>query len=257
MTPELTKPQVAQEQLDDLNRTLEKEKVELTPEVEEYTRSHVRAVQNKLQAGQDVYESDLAFIPKVKIWVRMPKELREKYRSVDEMIKSKEVIDAQFEANKRHISLQQWYVLLEIAICGSKERKWIDERFTFPGAGKIISHGDLNLAYSEDLTEIPVGLEVGGGLYLQGCTALTKLPEELSVAFNLELNDCTSLTEVPEGLSVGLNLDLRGCNKLTRLPKTLLIGGHLYLSESANKQIEKDADKLKKEGKIIGGIVHS
>ena len=51
MAPELTKPQSAQEQLADLTQTLEKEKVQLTPEIEEYVRSHVRAVQDKLQAG--------------------------------------------------------------------------------------------------------------------------------------------------------------------------------------------------------------
>jgi hypothetical protein len=114
MTPELTKPQAALEQLADLNQTLEKEKVQLTPEVEEYVREHIRAVQDKLQAGEDVYESDLEFIPKVKMWVSMSKELREKYPNIREMLKSEELL----ESNKRHISLQQWLDLLHIMEVG-------------------------------------------------------------------------------------------------------------------------------------------
>jgi len=229
MTPELTTPQVAQEQLDDLNRTLEKEKVDVTPEVEEYTRSHVRAVQDKLQAGEDVYESDLAFIEKVKLWVMIPKEWREKYPNIEEMSKNNEIMNGPYEANKRHISLQQWVDLLHIARSIVGEREWIDTMFQFPGGGKIRAEKDLRLPGRVMITRLPEGLSVKWSLRLEGCTRLTKLPEGLEVGEDLNLQGCIGLTELPEGLTVGGNLNLEGCTGLTELPEGLKVGMSLHL----------------------------
>ena len=256
MTPELTKPEVAQEQLDELNRTLEKEKVDVTPEVEEYTRSHVRAVQDKLQAGQDVYESDLEFIPKVKMWVLMPKEWRDKYKSVEEMVKSEEMKDVTvsdiYEANKRNISLKQWLDLLHIAECAHQKPKWIDEAFIFPGAGKIetIKVGDLYLGDSPQLTRLPDGLEIIDSLDLADCKLITELPKGLKVGRNLRLTGCSGLTKLPKGLKVGRDLIIEYCTGLTKLPEGLTIGNNLEVSEDLNQQVILDAEKLKKEGKI-------
>ena len=238
MTPELTKPQAALEQLADLTQTLEKEKVQLTPEVEEYVRSHVRAVQDKLQAGQDVRESDLEFIAKVRTWVMMPQELREKYKSVEEMVKSDEMNDVTsldaYEANKRHISPKQWLDLLHVAEASGKKKEWIDKMFQFPGGGKIQVEEDLVLHNHVKVTRLPEGLSVGRDLVLRGCTGLT---------------------ELPEGLKVGSYLNLAGCTGLTKLPKSLSIDGHLWLSENLNEQVKKDASKLKWKRKIKGEII--
>jgi len=250
MTPKLNTSPSALEQLADLTQTLEKEKVELTPEVEEYVRSHVRAVQDKLQAGKPVYESDLEFIPKVKIWVRMPKEWREKYPSVEEVEKS----DEYNEAKKRRISLKQWLDLLQIMEGVGKGMEWIYRFVEFPGKENIKIKKSLNLRCYTELTELPEGLKVGEGLYLSSCTGLTKLPEGLSVGRYLDLRDCTGLTKLPEGLKVGRDLNLVGCTGLTSLPNDLEIENHLGLSPNLNEKVKRDAERLKSEGKIKGEI---
>jgi hypothetical protein len=275
MTPELTKPQAALEQLADLNQTLEKEKVQLTPEVEEYVRNHVRTVQDKLQAGQDVYERDLEFIPKVKMWVRMPKYLREKYKSIDELMKSGETKDVTMsdvnEANKRQISPKQWQDLLHVMEAGGEKKEWIDETFKFPGEGKIETEknlifigagltrlpqglkisGNLNLTDCTGLNRLSEELKVGGDLILRNCTGLIKLPEGLKVGGSLELASCTGLTELPEGLKVGGYLGLQGCTGLIKLPDELEVGRDLWIDEDLlQKPIKKDAVRLLNEGKI-------
>ena len=320
MTPEIQKSQVIQDQLADLTQTLEKEKVQLTPEVEEYVRSHVRAVQNKLQAGQDVYENDLEFILKVKMWVLMPKEWRNKYTSIEDMETNEELKGATvsdvYETIKRDISIKQWMDLLHMTEVAEEKREWIDKTFLFPGNGKIETKGNFNLENCTGLTKLPEGLKVGGNLYLTNCTGLTKLPEGLSVGRNLDLTNCTGLTKLPKGLRVGftlnlnrctgltelpedlmvvLNLSLDGCTgltelpnnlsvseldlghcasliklpenlsifrhlflghctKLKKLPDELSVAGNLYLSDDLDEQIIKDAERLKKEGRIRGKI---
>jgi len=249
MNTETYKSQAALEQLADLTQILEKEKVQLTPEVEEYVREHVRAVQDKLQAGQDVYEKDLEFIAKVRTWVTMPKELREKYPRVEEMVKSEEVIYLKPEAYKRNISIKQWEILLHTAKMRTMmwtvgkvtekdkkvmEKEWIDRNVIFPGNGKIKFKTDFALPGCTELTELPDELSVGGALLLRGCTGLTGLPKGLSVEGNLDLAGCTGLTKLPEGLSVSENS---------------------YLSVNLNEQVKKDAERLKKEGKIHGEII--
>jgi len=253
MTPELTKPQYAQEQLADLTQTLEKEKVQLTPEVENYVREHVRALQDKLQVGQDVRESDLAFIEKVKIWVSMSKEWRDKYKSVDEMAKSDEFKEIR-DANKRHISPKQWQDLLHVAEATGNKREWIDETFKFPSRGEIRVEGDLDLIGCASLTSLPDQLEVKGYLDLSGCTSLTHLPEGLVVNGELHLIDCTSLVSLPKRLTAGWNIRLDGCTSLVSLPEDLYAGWHLFLSKDVNDQVKKDAERLKAEGKIKGEI---
>jgi hypothetical protein len=272
MTPELTKSQVAQEQLDELNQTLEKEKVQLTPEIEKYVREHVRAVQDKLQAGQDVYENELEFIPIVKMWVKMPKEWREKYKSVEEMEESNEYN----EAKKRRISLKQWLDLVHVTESAGREKEWIDEKFIFPGGGKIKVNEDLDLENCTGLTSLPEGLEIVGALILDGCTGLTSIPKDLKIGLGLHLVGCINLTSLPdelkiihgglylegcnglkslpEGLRVGYSLHLNGCTGLKSLPNELKVGGKLRLSENLHVQVKKDAERLKSEGKIRMGI---
>ena len=83
---------------------------------------------------------------------------------------------------------------------------------------------------SLDLTALPKGLSVSGGLDLSGCVGLTALPEGLSVGGELNLSGCVGLSALPEGLSVGRGLDLSGCVGLTALPEGLSVGGELDLS---------------------------
>jgi hypothetical protein len=232
MTPKLNTSQTALEQLADLTKTLEKEKVQLTPEVEEYVRSHVRAVQDKLQAGQDVYESDLAFIEKVKMWVKNIKESKE-----------------------RDISMDQWQDLLHVAEAAGKEKKWIDEAFTFSIEGKIEAEEDLNFSLCKKLTKLPDNLLADSDLKLMGCTGLTRLPDNLWVGKGLDLEGCKSLTQLPKGLQVRSYLFINDCTGLTNLPNDLWVGGGgLFLSENLNEQVKKDAKRLKSEGKIKGAI---
>jgi hypothetical protein len=276
--------QYTAQRLADLTETLEKEKVELTPEVEEYVRAHVRAVQDKLQAGEPIFESDLAFIDKVKVWVLMPEEWREKFESVEKMEEEKS------EADKRLISLNQWLALLHMAKVSGKQREWIDGRFIFSRRGIISSKMNLHLGGCESLTylpenlrlenlniigctslkSLPAGLKVKNSvclkdctsleslpedfetenLDLEGCTALKRLPENFRRIGILDLNDCTSLESLPEGLKVEYFLNLEGCTSLTTLPGNLEVGNDLYLSSDMNKQVKEAAERLKREGKI-------
>jgi len=148
--------------------------------------------------------------------------------------------------------------------------------------------GSLNLTACTGLTELPEGLRVGGILNLDQCTELEKnknnilpplmekmkrgeiiglslmtwqledrdLPNGLMVKGNLGLA-IDKLTELPEGLKVGGSLILYSCTgptRLTRLPQKLRVEGNLILDENLHEQVKKDAERLKKEGKIKGEI---
>ena len=200
--------------------------MQLTPEIEEYVRDHIRAVHDKLQAGEPVYEKDLEFIPRVRTWVTMPKNLREKYKNVDD------IYHESLEAKKRDISLEQWLDLLHVAEAMGEEKEWIGDKFTFPGAGKIkTKETSLTLADSAQLTKLPDGLSVIWGLNIQRCPGLTKLPEGLSVGKDLNIVHCTGLTELPKGLFVDSDLVLQRCTGLTRIPEDIKVGGAMYLIE--------------------------
>jgi len=236
-------PTPLEDQLADIKETLEKEKVKLTPEVEKYIRNHLRVVQDKIADKKDITEGDLAFIGKVKIWILLPKNIRDKYDSIEKM----EGPDVVKNAQERGLSLQQWLGLLHVAEADDKGEDWIDETFTFSG-GKIICEEYLNLTNCTSLTSLPEGLNVGKDLYLRNCTSLTSLPEGLTVKGNLGLTNCTSLTYLPEGLNVGEHLHLDDCTPLTFLPEDMKVGRNLCLSGNINEYVEDDADKLRSEG---------
>jgi len=262
MTPSTSTPRAM---LDDIKETLEKEKVKLTPEVEKYTRSHLRTIQDKLSDDEDITEGDLAFIKKVKMWIFMPEELREKYPDIENMEESDEVRDSE----KRKLSLQQWLDLSHMAEADGKEKEWIDNTFKFNG-GQIICDENLNFRCCKAIHTIPDGLIVGGDFDLFG-TSLKTIPQGLSVGEYFDLGNCTSLTSLPDGLEFRKELDLRGCTSLGTLPGGLRIGGYLFLmgctsltslpddmevegtlhlSENLNEQVRQDARRLEQEGKI-------
>ncbi len=116
--------------------------------------------------------------------------------------------------------------------------------------------GDLWLSGCTGLTELPSGLSVGGNLWFHSCTGLTELPEEFPVNMSLILYGCTGLIKLPKKLSVSMNLDISGCTKLTGLPEGLSVTEHLHLSRNLNDQVKKDAERMKKEGKIGGKILN-
>jgi hypothetical protein len=263
------------DQLADIRDKGEKQKIPLSKEVEDYTRENLRKVAGKLQAGEPVYPSDMAFIEKVKLWMAMPEILREKYKSIEGMGKMEEVK----EARRRSITLQQWFGMLNMASFKlkkrGKEKKWIGANFTFPGGGEIKTDRDLDLHGCIGLTSLPANLQVDGTLSLHGCTGLTSLPYNLKVSGYLDLSGCTGLTSLPDDLEVGVNLnlngcialtslpdnlkvywdlDLSGCTGLTSLPDNLKIGRSFYLGENCNKQVKRDAERLKSAGKINGEI---
>jgi len=115
----------------------------------------------------------------------------------------------------------------------------------------------LNLAdWPLEDGDLPENLGMKGELVLGGCTKLTKLPKGLGVPFHLNLYGCTGLTELPDGLKVENNLNLVDCTGLTWLPEGLEVGKDLYLSKNLHEQVKKDAERLKKEGKIKGKIYY-
>jgi hypothetical protein len=195
-----------------------------------------------------VYERDLAFISKVKLWVGMPNHLRDRYKSIKEM--EQYYYSESLEAKKRGISLKQWLNLLDIAEMKGEKREWIDDHFSLGGGmikttklnvtdckelkslpDGLLTHEDLDASGCDGLTSLPEGLSVGGMLSLRGCTALKSLPDNFFVAEMLDIRDCTGLTSIPDCIRrVGGHFDLQGCTGLTSLPKGLrMVVGYLSL----------------------------
>jgi len=72
-------------QLADLNETMQREKVELTPEVKRYFNENLARLTDKLAKNEHVYINDLEFIENIKKWIKMSKPYREKLPSIEEM----------------------------------------------------------------------------------------------------------------------------------------------------------------------------
>jgi len=251
MTPSLDTSSQLDQKLAELKETQEREKVELSPEVEKYYQEHVKAIQGKLAKGEAILESDLKFIDDVKLWMSLPEEWREQYSSVEEMKKAGEANDIELkmkgilfrdlqeatqEAQKRNINLKQWLTLLHIANTAGKERSWIDETFDFKD-GDILGV-ELNLSGSTKLAALPESLKLSFMLYLDKCTNLAALPKGLKVDNTISLSDCTKLPTLPEGLE-GSAIHLIGCTSLTSLPagikvQQLFLNGCTSLSSIPN-----------------------
>jgi len=212
-------------EIQDIQDEAKKNKVELTPEVREYIRNHIEAVQQKLSNREEVTEDDMKFMQDVRMWVRLPDVDRKNFVEIDGLSKNGELI----ESVERKINLKQWLDLLHVAKAKKKDRKWINETFRFPGGGKIETDGDLDLINCTSLTSLPAGLEVGGNLLLTGCTSLTALPTSLKVGLGLYLEGCTALTTLPSELDVYLALRLAGCTSLTSLPIDMKVHRDLIL----------------------------
>ena len=247
-------PETPQVLLDTL-KTAEKAKVKLTPEIEQEIREHLAEAQARAERGEPMTQEMAEFMENVRLWVEMPEGWREKLRTVKDMKND----DEWREIKKCHISVRQWLDLLRMAEAKEEkdEKGWIHENFQFPGEGKIRLVTNLDFRHLSNLKGLPEGLEVVEFLFLDNSTGLISLPEGLSVGMEMSLNGCTGLTGLPEGLKVGGSLFLNGCTGLTHLPEGLSVGNNLFLAENLSKQVKKDAEKLKKEGKIRGNIEYS
>jgi len=222
-----------QDRIAEIQNEAKKNKVQLTPEVHEYIREHLEAVQQKLAKNEQVYEEDLAFIKDVRLWVSLPEQLRKIYKNIEKMKQSANIKDIVQKASDRGISIKQLFDLRHIASAKKRWQEWIDETFTFPGGFRIETVGQLNLSV---------------------CASLTTLPDNLTVNTNLNLSDCISLTSLPSNLTVGGFLSLKNCTSLTDLPDDLNVRGDLDLTKNLKEQVIQDAKRLKKEGKIKGQI---
>ena len=176
-------PLAFQDQLIEIQETVKREKVKLTPEVEAYIRQHIYAIQDKLAEGKPIFKKDMEFIELSKMWILAPANIREEYPSIDLMN------DQKSESGKRNISLRQWFDVLHIAKSAKKDMEWINKTFNFPGNGKIKTRGDLDLTDCTLLISLPNNLSVGLELNLTGCISLTSLPDNLSVGKDLILSD--------------------------------------------------------------------
>ena len=239
------------DQISEIQSEAEKNKVQMTPEVQKYIRDHLEAVQQKLANREEVTVVDMQFMQDVRLWVSLPEGLRVKYRSIDEMYKAEEIR----ESSERRISLNQWLDLLHLAEAAEKDKKWIDETFRFPGGGRIETD-IINLNTCTSLKSLPAGLKVRGSINLKNCTSLSTLPAGLEASRIMDLGGCTSLSTLPAGLKVKGVLVLEGCTSLISLPVDLEVGYNLYLPRNLHLQVIKDAERLKREGKIKGEIIY-
>jgi len=69
-------------QLAEITETIQREKVELTPEVKKYFDKNLKKLTDKLAKKEPIFRKDLAFIEKIKRWVGMPAKLRIKLPSI-------------------------------------------------------------------------------------------------------------------------------------------------------------------------------
>jgi len=215
----------------ELKDEVEKQKVELTPEVRAYIQANLERVQEKLRKGEAVTKEDMKFIGEVKLWVEMPDEWRKMAPSIKSMRLADEMKNVSVQdVHKRQISLQQWLDLLHVAKSLEKPKEWIDEHFQFPGNRKIETEY-LDECNNASLTHLPDNLKVRGYLRFQQCPSLISLAENLEVGVYLDLTDCKSLTHLSTNLKVGAFVRINNCPSLIRLPKTLKVGGDLVLFE--------------------------
>ena len=265
------KPSADQNLLSDILNESGKPKVKLTPEIEKEIREHLAEAQARAERGEPMTREMAEFMENVRLWVGMPKNARKIFSSVESLL------EESVEAEKRHISLNQWLDLLKMADeCGKKSLdKWIDLTFKFPGDGKIKKNGALFLNGQMELTALPEGLEVskklnlawcpalrilkgglkvGGSLELGWCTALTSLPDGLEVGVILDLHNCKGLVSLPKGLKVEDHMRLDGCTGLTGLPDDLEVGSGITLSHDLHEEVKWDVERLKRKGNIKGEI---
>ena len=87
------------------------------------------------------------------------------------------------------------------------------------------------------------GIEIWGGLNLDGCTGLTSLPDGLTVGGGLNLGGCTGLTSLPDGLTVGGYLILRGCTDLLEGLGAEIVDGFTMLVSSRRRRGEMEVAK--------------
>lgn len=74
---------------------------------------------------------------------------------------------------------------------------------------------------------------------------------QIIVPTSLSFKNCTNLTRLPEGLEVWWGcLNLVGCTGLTGLPEEFF-AKLAWLSDDLQEQVKKDAQRLRKEGKIM------
>jgi hypothetical protein len=134
--------------------------------------------------------------------------------------------------------------------------------------------GNLSL-YTSEITSLPEGLKIEGGLALIDCPNLMYLPEGLEVggSLNLHRTKINSLPEglkvggdlylayskitslsLPEGLEVGGNLHF-GKIKITSLPKGLKVGGFLdFRGTQLQEYTDDELEEMVKPGFIKGRI---
>ena len=72
--------------------------------------------------------------------------------------RTKETLGVQ-EADKRHITGDQWSDLLKLVKITDQEQDWLDQTFSFPGGGRIRIKDTLDLTKCHSLAHLPRGLE--------------------------------------------------------------------------------------------------
>ena len=172
-----------QDQLLDIQDEAKKNKVELTPEIREYIRTHLEAVQQKLANREEVTEDDMQFIKDVRLWVSIPDNVRGKFPSIEVMKKSEELE----EAAKRRINHEQWFDLLHIAEVSQQDKKWIDKVFKFLDDGRIETK-ELMLGSKLNLQRLPQKLRVKGNVSIVA-TSIKTLPNNLIIEGDLNISE--------------------------------------------------------------------
>ena len=247
--------QTRAEQLADTLKTLEREKVKLTPKIEKEIREHLAEAQARAERGEPMTQEMAEFMENVRLWAGMPEFWRNSHPSID--IKTlKEVTKGAtmktiLEACKRNIVPKQWLDLLHVTKVAKRDRKWIDGEFDFPGDGRIQIY-ELDLSHADHLNRLPDNLEIEDILRLSNRGELTELPKGLKVMGSLFLHDCFRLEQLPEDLVVGNILCAEGCSGLQKNKSTVLPLLFRAISEGRIKGLALDGWPLEDADLAIG-----
>ena len=106
-----------------------------------------------------------------------------------------EVLNAEQEAEKRGITVEQWMGVLHI-IESDVTEEVNHNTFEYDGNGNIMVNGDLTLCDS-GVERLPKNLKVKEGLYVNGSEALLELPLGLEAGI-IDLTFCDAMNEIRE-----------------------------------------------------------
>ena len=261
-----------QDQLNEITEYAEQENVQLTPEVRTFLHDNMERVLEKLEEeGNGVTEKDIDFLAKVRIWIKLPEEVRISMTNLEGWNDKTLVILKSYEAEakERGLSLSQFFRLVDYIKQLGLPDSAIDTRFNVD-QGHIMDRGDegdfnytgiiatpevfhvqfLRITNSPTFKQISKGLHVSKALYIENNPEFETIQDGLKVRKTFVLENLPKLTELPEDIELIEFFGIKKCPNLKGLPRNLEVE-NLRITHDCSEQVKKDAQRLVDEGKIV------